>query len=211
MCVKLLLPVDVSFPHGGFFIAEIRSRFNMNSSTLSLIISIIALILVLAKWFYDFQSDKSKHKRGRRRFGAQVRIEFLAGKTNCFITHGGSILFLISFRIYNDNDHIPVTIDKYEFLVKNGYKWQETQLYESPQAAFFPSLLRHNVPFRLAPEQREDFYEIFQLNELLSSTEAKVKLRCIARGGKKLECVDRISHRLDDRPVFDILFKTLGV
>jgi len=182
----------------------------MTSSTLSLIISIIALILVLAKWVYDFQSSQSKYK-GKRRFGALVRIEFLAGKINCFITHGGSILFLVSFRVYNDNDHVPVTIDKYEFLVKNGHKWQETQLYKNQQASIFPSLLRHNVPFRLAPEQREDFYEVFQFNELLSHTEAKVKLRCIERGGKKFECQDKISHRLDDRPVFDILFRTLGV
>lgn len=180
-------------------------------STLSLIISIIALALAIGKWIYDFQVGKSGHKKGKRRFGAMVRIEFLAGKTNCFITHGGSILFLISFRIYNDNDHIPVTIKDYEFSVKNGYRWQETTLYEDPQSAIFPSLLRHNLPFRLGPEQREDFYEVFQLDELLSSTETKVKLRCIERGGKKFECVDRISHRLDDRPVFDILFKTLGV
>lgn len=183
----------------------------MDISILSLIISIIALILVLAKWIYDFRMARTGRRTGKRRFGAMVRIEFLAGKTNCFITHGGAILFLVSFRIYNDNDHIPVTIDKYEFLVKNGYKWKETQLYKSPQAAIFPSLLRHNIPFTLPPEEREDFYEVFQFNELLSSTEAKVKLQCITKGGKKFECVDRMNHRLDDRPVFDILFKTLGV
>jgi len=184
----------------------------MDNSTLSLIISIIALILVIAKWINDFFYPGGRMREsGKRRFRAMVRIEFLAGKTNCFITHGGSILFLISFRIYNDNDHIPVTIEKYEFLVKNGYRWVETQLYEVAQADIFPALFRHNVPFRLEPEQREDFYEVFQLNELLSNTETKVKLRCIKRGGKKFECVDMISHRLDDRSVFDILFRTLGV
>lgn len=179
---------------------------------LALIISIIALILALSKWIYDFQKGNvvSKSRVGLRS-ESQVKIQLLANQTNCFITRGGFTLFLLSLRIYNESDQRPVTIEECTLSIKNGRRWQEIEPYETPQAAIFPGLMRHNMPITIEPSETQDFYEVFQLYELISGTRIRIKLRCLEKNGEIFEGEDELYHRTDERPVFDILFRTLGV
>jgi hypothetical protein len=184
----------------------------MEHATIALIISIIALLLALSKWVYDFLS----HSTGQRLLRAQqvsrgylIRLELLEGQTNCFITRGGYLLFLISFRIYNENDQSPVLIEGSQFQAKIGRKWKEATRYTAPQAVIFPSLFRNNLPLTLEPEDRQDFYEVFALDELIPSTEIKIRLRLRAEDGKIIRCQQTLRHRVDARGVFDMLFRIL--
>jgi len=131
----------------------------------------------------------------------------LAGQTNCFVTHGGYILFLLSFRIYNDDDQVPLTIQRCLLQVKQGWKWQETGVYESTLAAMFPGLMRNSTPVRVEPDDTQDFYEAFQYDDLLPTTQARIRLICETREGIRLKCEEELHHRIDDRLVFDILFR----
>jgi len=179
---------------------------------LTLIISIIALILALSKWIYDFRkSSVVSTSRGGLRSEAQVKLQLLANQTNCFITRGGFTLFLLSLRIYNESDQRPVIIERCTLSVRIGRKWQEIKPYYTPQAAFFPGLMRHNMPVTIEPLETQDFYEVFQLYELIPSTRVRIKIRCLEKNGETFEGEDELYHRTDKRPVFDILFRTLGV
>jgi len=179
---------------------------------LALIISIIAFILALSKWIYDFQKGSVvSTSRGGMRSESQIKIQLLANQTNCFITRGGFTLFLLSLRIYNESDQRPITFDECILSIKNGRKWQEIEPYDTPQAAIFPGLMRHNMPVTIEPSKTQDFYEVFQLYELISSTRVRIKIRCFERNGEIFEGEDELYHRTDEKPVFDILFRTLGI
>lgn len=178
----------------------------MDRATIALIISIIALLIALSKWVYDLFNDPTSQKARRSR---PIRLEFLEGQTNCFITRGGYLLFLISFRIYNENDQSPVLIEENQFQAKIGRKWKEATRYTAPQAVIFPALLRNNLPLTLEPEDRQDFYEVFALDELIPSTEIKIRLRLRAKDGKIIRYQQTLRHRVDERPVFDMLFRIL--
>ncbi|MDE0297397.1 MAG: hypothetical protein OXN17_02045 [Candidatus Poribacteria bacterium] len=136
-------------------------------------------------------------------------MDLIAGQTNCFITRGGNLLFLISCRVYNDNDQIPTTIEGYKFQAKIGRKWQTAEKYTAPQAAIFPSLLRNSLPVTLEPERRQDFYEVFMLDELIPSPQIKVRLILNVNTHQAIKCQATFRHRVDERPVFDMLFRVL--
>ena len=137
------------------------------------------------------------------------RAEFIVGQTNCFVTRGGHILFLISCRIYNDNDQIPTTIEGCQFQAKIGRKWQTAEQYTAPQAAIFPSLLRNSLPVTLEPEQRQDFYEVFTLDELIPSPQIRVRLTLRDNKQHTIKGHATFKHRVDERAVFDMLFRVL--
>ena len=178
-------------------------------ATIALILSIIALVLSATKWVRDFAVERLDGKYPRQRKGNELRVEFLEGQTNCFITRGGFLLFLVSFRVYNDNDHAPAVVQNCRCQAKIGRKWRETDFYDAPQAAIFPSLIRNTLPITLAPEERQDFYEVFALDELIPSTEIRVRLQISNKTGKTAQCRDGFTHRVDERPVFDMLFRIL--
>jgi hypothetical protein len=178
----------------------------MEHATIALIISIIALLLTLSKWVYDFLNDATSRSLRLRHL---VRLEFLEGQTNCFITRGGYLLFLISFRIYNENDQTPILIEESQFQAKIGRKWKDATRYSAPQAVIFPSLIRNNLPLTLEPEDRQDFYEVFALDELIPSTKIKIRLRLRAKSGKQIKSQQTLRHRVDERGVFDMLFRIL--
>jgi hypothetical protein len=67
------------------------------------------------------------------------------------------------------------------------------------------------MPITIEPSKTQDFYEIFQLYELIPSTRIRIKIRCLEKNGEIFEGEDELYHRTDKRPVFDILFRTLGV
>jgi hypothetical protein len=181
----------------------------VDRSTIALIISIIALLFSTAKWIYDIRVNQTNRGSRRRRWRApDIRVEPLEGQTNCFITRGGYLLFLISFRIYNDNDQVPVSIQESQLQSKIGRKWHDTNLYDVPQAVIFPSLLRNNLPLTLKPDERQDFYEIFALDELIPSIRIKTRLKLKDGNGKIIMCQETFNYRVDERPVFDILFRT---
>ena len=184
----------------------------VDHTTIALIISIIALILSVSKWIYDFRMGQTNRRtRRRRRRGTNIRVELLEGQTNCFTTRGGYLLFLTSFRIYNDNDQVPASVQRCALQAKIGRKWHDTTLYDAPQAVIFPSLMRNNIPLTLKPDERQDFYEVFALDELIPSPEMTIRLRLKNQNGKVIKCQDTLHYRVDERAVFDILFRTLEV
>ena len=181
----------------------------MDRATIALIFSLAALIISSAKWIYDFRVSQTSRGNRRRRWRApDIRVELLEGQTNCFMTRGGNLLFLTSFRIYNDNDQVPVSIQESRLQSKIGRKWYDTKLYDVPQAVIFPSLLRNNLPLTLNPDERQDFYETFALDELIPSTKIKIRLKLMDQNGKVIMCRETFDYRVDERPVFDILFRT---
>ena len=76
-----------------------------------------------------------------------------------------------------------------------------------PQAAIFPSLLRNSLPLTLKPDERQDFYEVFALDELIPGTHIKTRLNLTRKTGQPAQCQETFIYRLDKRPVFDILFR----
>ena len=180
----------------------------MDHGTIALILSIIAVILAASKWICDLHADRADRPiHDRRRRGNRLRAELLTKQTNCFITRGGHLLFLVSCRVYNEGDQVPVTIQTCQLQAKIGHRWQDTKLYQAPLAALFPSLLRNSLPIILKPEERQDFYEIFALDTLIPNTTIKIRLKLQNGGGKITLCRDKFNHRVDEHPVFDILFR----
>lgn len=182
----------------------------MDRATIALILSITALLLTVFKWIYDFfREPPGRTPRRYKRNRSQIRLELLEEQTNCFITRGGYLLFLTSFRIYNDSDQAPASIEAYQFQAKIGRKWRDAALYKAPQAMIFPSLLRNSLPLTLNLEARQDFFEVFALDELIPSTEIKVRLKLQEKNGKMTKRQATLKHRVDERPVFDMLFRIL--
>ena len=182
----------------------------MDRATVALILSIIAFLLAISKWIYDavvYQGRAYKQRRPRR--GDSLRVEPLQAQTNCFITRGGYLLFLVSFRIHNDSDQAQASVQECRFQAKIGRKWRRTELYDAPQARIFPSLIRNNLPLTLEPEGRQDFYEVFALDELIPGTEIKIRLEVRNKNGKVTQSQSKFTHRVDERPVFDMLFRIL--
>lgn len=180
----------------------------MDRATIALILSIIAVILAASKWLYDLHADRAGRRiYSRRRRGSRIGVELLAKQTNCFITRGGHLLFLVSCRVYNEADQVPATIQDCQFQAKIGHKWQDTELYQVPHAALFPSLLRNSLPIILKPEERQDFYEVFALDALIPSATIKIRLKLQSGRGKVILCRDTFGHRVDEHSVFDILFR----
>ena len=180
----------------------------MDRSTLSLIISLLALFLILARYCFDlFQLWRSKSKTPK------IHLGLLEGQTNCFITRSGYLLFLVSLRIYNDSGHLietkSATISNSKFQAKIGRHWHFADLYQAPQANIFPSLLRNSLPATIAPGERQDFYEVFALDQIIPSTEIKIKISCQTNTGRKIQHQTRLRHQTDKRAVFDLLFSIL--
>ena len=71
--------------------------------------------------------------------------------------------------------------------------------------------MRNNIPLTLKPDERQDFYEVFALDELIPSPEMTIRLRLKNQNGKVIKCQDTLHYRVDGRAVFDILFRTLEV
>ena len=183
----------------------------MDRATLALIFSTIAVVLSISKWIYDIWFDSKNNSASKPRHGSRshIRVERLEEETNCFITRGGFLLFLVSFRIYNDSDQVAVSISECNFCAKIGRKWHNTEFYDTPQANIFLSLIRHNLPLILEPEQRQDFYEVFALDDIIPSTEIKTMLELQSKAGILTKFRQRHKHRVDERPVFDLLFRIL--
>jgi len=183
----------------------------LDRATLALILSIIAILLSISKWIYDawFDSENNNASKPRHSSRSHIRIERLEEETNCFITRGGFLLFLVSFRIYNDSDQVAVSISECNFCAKIGRTWHDATLYDTPQANIFLSLIRHNLPLVLEPEQRQDFYEVFALDDIIPSTEIKTMLELQSKAGISTRLRQRHKHRVDERPVFDLLFRIL--
>ena len=180
----------------------------MDRATIALILSIIAVILIVSRWIYDRYADRADRRiHSRRRRGSGFRVELLTEQRNCFITRGGHLLFLVSCRIYNEGDQVPITVQACQFQARIGHRWQDTELYQVPHAVLFPSLLRNSLPITLEPEERQDFYEVFALDALIPSTAIKIRLKFQSGLGKITLCRDTFNHRVDDHPVFDILFR----
>ncbi len=180
----------------------------MDLSTLALIISLIALGLSLGRYLFDlFRLWRPKSSK------AKIHLGLLAGRTNCFITRSGYLLVLVSLRVYKDSDHLletqPVTIDNSSFKAKIGRRWHTAELYQVPQANIFPSLLRNSLPTTIAPGERQDFYEVFALDQIIPGTEIKIQLSCQTHMGKTIRHRFRLKHQTDKRPVFDLLFGIL--
>ena len=176
----------------------------MDRSTLALIVGLLALLVSIARWVYDFlllntaESKKSK-----------IHIGLLEDQTNCFITRSGHLLFLISLRIYNGSDQIPANISSYRCQVRIQRHWRTPELYNAPQANIFPSLIRNSLPVTIAPDGRQDFYEVFALDEIIPGTEIKMRFDIQTGTGKTIRHRFRLHHRTDKRPVFDLLFRIL--
>ena len=182
----------------------------MDRATIALVLSIIAILLAISKWLFDFLRSQSLSTfPQRRQWRAQSRVDLITGQTNCFITRGGYLLFLISCRVYNDSDQIPIAIQGYQFQAKIGRRWQTAEQYTAPQAAIFPSLLRNSLPVTLAPEKRQDFYEVFMLDELIPSPQVKIRLALKDEKHRIIKCHATLKHRVDERMVFDMLFRVL--
>lgn len=81
--------------------------------------------------------------------------------------------------------------------------------YAAPQASIFPSLLRNSLPVTLEPEQRQDFYEVFTLDELIPSPQIRVRLTLKDKKHHAIKCHATLKHRVDERAVFDMLFRVL--
>ncbi|RKX99527.1 hypothetical protein DRP77_13150 [Candidatus Poribacteria bacterium] len=174
---------------------------------LSLVLSLIALLLSVSKWVYDLLRKPS----GIPSRASHLRIEPLARGVNCFVSRGGYTLFFVSFRAYNDSDQRPVTIDRCDLKVRIKGRWRRTKLYEAPQAELFPSLVRNSLPLTIKPSEFIDLFEVFQYDALMSSTEVKIRVECREKDGGIVSYEQKVFHRTDNRPVFDILFRTLGV
>ena len=182
----------------------------MDRATIALVLSIIAVLLAISKWLFDFLRGQPRSAFvQRRQWRSRSRVDLIAGQTNCFITRGGYLLFLISCRVYNDSDQIPITIEGYQFQAKIRRRWQTAEQYTAPQAAIFPSLLRNSLPVILEPEQRQDFYEVFMLDELIPSPQVKVRLALKDEKHRTIKCQATLKHRVDERAVFDMLFRVL--
>lgn len=174
----------------------------------SFILSLLAFGLALSRWVAVALEARSKRHIGRE---SPLRIEPLVEGVNCFLTRGGYTLFLISFRAYNTSDQRPVTVNRCRLAVRMGRRWRYAHLYETPLAKIFPSLIRNSLPVTVEPSKSMDFFEVFQYDALMSSTEVPVRIECRESGGEVVTYEMRIYHRTDNRPVFDILFRTHGV
>jgi len=174
----------------------------------SFILSLLAFGLALSRWVVVVLEARSKRHIGRE---SPLRIEPLVKGVNCFLSRGGYTLFLISFRAYNTSDQRPVTINRCRLAVKVGRRWRYAHLYETPLARIFPSLTRNSLPLSIEPSKSLDLFEVFQYDALMSSTEVTVRIECRESGGEIVTYEMRLYHRTDNRPVFDILFRTLGV
>ena len=182
----------------------------MDRATIALVLSIIAVLLAISKWLIDFARGQSYSAFPQpRKWRPWSRVDLIAGQTNCFITRGGFLLFLVSCRVYNDSDQIPATIERYQFQAKIGRRWHTTELYTAPQAAIFPSLLRNSLPVTLEPEQRQDFYEVFMLDELIPNPQIRARLILKGDKNRSIKCQAIFKHRVDERAVFDMLFRVL--
>ena len=182
----------------------------MDRTTIALVLSIMALLLSISKWLFDFlRGQPHSAFPQRQQWRVRSRVDLITGQTNCFITRGGYLLFLISCRVYNDSDQILTTIGGYQFQAKIGRRWRMADQYTAPQAAIFPSLLRNSLPVTLEPEQRQDFYEVFTLDELIPSPQIKVRLTLKDKKHRTIKCQATLKHRVDERAVFDMLFRVL--
>ena len=182
----------------------------MDRATIALVLSIIAVLLAVSKWLFDFARGQSYSAfPQRRKWRHRSRVDLIAGQTNCFTTRGGFLLFLVSCRVYNDSDQIPTTIEGCQFQAKIGRRWHTANPYTAPQAAIFPSLLRNSLPVTLEPEQRQDFYEVFMLDELIPSPQIRIRLILEDEKNRTMKCQAIFKHRVDERAVFDMLFRVL--
>lgn len=174
----------------------------------SFILSLLAFTLALSRWIVVALEARSRRHIGRE---SPIKIEPLVEGINCFLSRGGYTLLLISFRAYNTSDQRPVTISRCRLAVRVGRRWRYAHLYETPLAKIFPSLTRNSLPLTIEPSKSLDLFEVFQYDALMSSTEVPVRIECREREGEVVTYEMRIYHRTDNRPVFDILFRTLGV
>jgi len=178
----------------------------LDRATLALIVGLLALSVSIARWVYDFLLRSSNTAKSKK---SKIHIGLLEEQTNCFITRSGHLLFLISLRIYNDSDQIPATISNYRCQARIQRHWRTPELYNAPQANIFPSLIRNSLPVTIAPEERQDFYEVFALDEIIPGIEIKMRFDIQTSTGKTIQHRFRLRHRTDKRPVFDLLFRML--
>ncbi|MEE2620077.1 MAG: hypothetical protein VX677_15805 [Candidatus Poribacteria bacterium] len=101
----------------------------MDRATIALIFSTIAVVLSISKWIYDVWFDSENNSASKPRHGSRshIRVERLEEETNCFITRGGFLLFLVSFRIYNDSDQVAVSISECNICAKIWRKLHDTE------------------------------------------------------------------------------------
>lgn len=172
------------------------------------ILSLIALLLAAGRWAFDIWQGGLFNRRGRRE-RVSLRVELLADGTNSFLTRGGSTLVFLSLRIYNESEQRDATVSKIEADIRHRRAWKRLRFCPSPEADIFASLVRNALPAHLMPGDSDDFYEAYQLDDLVWKTNARMRLRVYDYTGSSASVEDSVSLRLDDRPPLDILFQTL--
>jgi hypothetical protein len=175
---------------------------------ISFILSLLAFLLAASRWIIVILEIRARRHIGR---SSPLRVELLIEGVNCFLSRGGYSLFLVSFRVYNDSDQRPLRIDSAGLAVKVRRRWRYAHLYETEQGNIFPSLVRNSLPVDLGSSESLDLFEVFQYDDLMDSTDISVRIECQETGGEKVVYETHLYHRTDNRPVFDILFRTLGV
>jgi hypothetical protein len=93
--------------------------------------------------------------------------------------------------------------------VRHRRSWKTVEPYPAEQASIFQSLVRNAMPAEIPPSGFLDFYEVYQLPDLLSRTTARIRLEIYDPLGARSVIEDQLSLRLDTRPPLDILFQTL--
>jgi hypothetical protein len=178
----------------------------------ALFVAGVALALSVARWILDYFFGVPPFKRrGERHETAQLRVELLASGTNCFVIRGGSTLLFLSLRVYNESPQRSATVTRVRARVRHHRAWETVQPYPAEQAPIFQSLVRNAMPAEIPSSSYLDFYEVYQLPDLLSRTTARIRLEVFDYLGATSVIEDNLSLRLDTRPPLDILFQTLDI
>ena len=136
----------------------------------ALIIALTALLLAAGRWAYDIWMGGLLSRRGRRERVA-LRVELLKDGTNSFLTRGGSTLVFLSLRVYNESEQRDATVSKIEADIRHKRGWKPLRFCQAPEADIFASLIRNALPAHLTPGASDDFYEAFQLDDLVWKNE----------------------------------------
>jgi hypothetical protein len=178
----------------------------------ALALSVIALALAVAHWALDWaRGDLPFRPRRERREPVQLRVELLARSTNCFLIRGGYTLVLVSLRLYNDTSQRAATIARLALEARLGRRWKRLDVYPAEEAVIFKSLVRNALPATIPASGAEDFYEIYQLPDLVARTTLRIRIRVTEQFGLSASIEDDLPIRLDTRPPLDVLFQMLDV
>ncbi|MBM3213851.1 hypothetical protein FJZ36_02925 [Candidatus Poribacteria bacterium] len=175
-------------------------------------IAIAAFVLAAARWIADLIAGTVPFRPRRERHeGVHLRVELLASGTNCFIIRGGSTLLFVSLRVYNESPQRPATLSRIDMRLRHGRRWMVASPYPAAEADIFASLVRNGLPADVPPSSHLDFYEVYQVPDLMPQTSIPIRVTASDYTGSRGVTFDRLSLRLDTRPPLDILFQTLDI